>query len=918
MSQNNKFLAIPDQGDLFVPVGNGGSEKRSNSPADDEDEEPEDDIRLIPRSSPVPRKRGPSIADETAEYMRIRLAFKRRVSFADATGGELVDVKEFVAFDSDDDESAERWEAEEARYRAAVREPTYSMYPEFQGLTGDDLKASVRTHKVEVEPVSSDPDDPLTFSGTIRVLNISFHKSVYVRSTMDGWGTYFDCPADYVEGSYDGESDQFSFKLSFAQPYLFHGARIDFVVRYETSDGEFWANNNGRNYSVTLIVTFEDRATHASAMDMHNVRGILKPPRPGMDYDDSEDYDDEGARGEPENQLRPVHPVIVHPEMDIDVGGQEQGSLSSTDPSQTTTKTTTTTTAATTTTITEGTPYFSTTTDLTAPTTEWSPCVQQDTTTQASTSLPLPGPELGSDLNHPPQPRQESQDSEPAVQDEVQDVTSVPACHGELSALAQHTIAEDNLGLRSPSETRDTDPKPEVATDIPHQSDLLARAPPCLSLGEEMDENKHKDTRLMSAEEMDANKDKDTRLTSAEDMDANKDKDTRLTSAEDMDANKDKDTGLTSTEEMDANKDKDTRLTSAEDMEEDFEELTALAKQEPEIEEKIDTSERFEGSEEEPIEVEKTDNSEKFEASEEEPGEIEEKIDTSGRFEGLERSTITELESPTSSDILEEHVRNGSTEVVGVEIVLEENADLEEVPRVSLGSQSEISWGPELRPTEESVQAAGEVVSSSAASRSLPTHQSPIHPGPTGEDNTALSQVSLSDTISDADKSPRPLQHPKKPYEPPALEESTASLDSEYTSHEDLAVTSAPRPDEQKNFAEEMALPQYLTIDSHTTTLSTRDASHVPEEDYLDVPAGTKEKKSPVEASCPAILTPGVPENALELPGDSVGTLDGPVSIWRTLRPAMFGMSVVTCSIAAVQEPSILLVLGLYLIVHCF
>ncbi|XP_076131882.1 uncharacterized protein LOC143114254 [Alosa pseudoharengus] len=852
MSQNNNFLAIPDQRDLFVPVGNGGSEKRSNSPVDDEDEEPEDDIRLIPRSSPVPRKRGPSIADETAEYMRIRLALKRRVSFADATGGDLVDVKEFAAFDSDDEDTAERWEAEEARYRAAVREPTYHLHPEFQGLSGDELMAAVRAHKVEVEPVSFDPDEPLAFSGKIRVLNISFQKSVYVRSTMDGWGTFFDYPADYLESSNDGESDLFSFKLSFAPPYLFHGARIDFVVRYETSNGEFWANNSGKNYSVTLLVTFEDRAAHASGMDLHSIRGILKPPRPGMDYDYSQDYDDEGASREPEDQPRPVHPVIVHPEMDIDVGGQEQGSLSSTDPSQTATTTTTTT-------ITEGTPYSSTTTDLTAPAIERSLCDQQDTTSQASTSLPLSEPELGSDLNHPPQPQQENQESEPAVQKEVKDVTSISACHSAVSALAEHTIAEDNFGLMPPSETRHTDPKPEVATDIPHHSDPPDQAAPCLLLGDEMDGNKHKDTRLTSAEEMDVNKDKETRLTSAEEMG------------------------------------------------DDFEELTALAEEEPgEIEEKIDTSERFEGAEEE-------------------PGKIEEKIDTSERFEGAERSTVTELESPTSSDILDEHARNGSTEVVGVEIALEENADLEEVPRVSpgpltstveSGSQSEISRGRELRLKEESAQAAGADVSSSAASRLLPTHQSPVHPGPTGEDSMTLS---LSDTISDADKSPKPPQHPK-PREPPALEESTASLDSEFTNHEDLAVTSDLRPVEQKNFAEEMALPQYFTIDSHTTP-STRDASHVPEKDSLDVSAGTEEKESPVEASCPAcptILTLEAPEDALEMPGNSVGTLDGPVSIWSTLRPAMFGMSVVTCFIAAVQEPSILLVLGVYLVVHCF
>lgn len=319
---SHDFLAIPDQKDLFIPVRNEGSdEKQRNS--EDEDEENEDDIRLIPRSSPVPRKRGPSIADETAEYMRIRLALKHRVSFADATGGDLVDVREFTAFDSDDEDSA-RWEAEEARYRAATREPTYRLSTDFQELSADKLMTAVRNCKVEVERVSYHPEEPLAFSGTIRVLNISFQKLVQVRSTMDGWGTYFDYPADYVEGSNDGNSDQFSFKLSFAPPYLFDGARIDFVVRYETSDGDFWANNSGKNYSVTLHVSYEDRSVQASGIDAQSLRSILKPPRPGMDYDydSSQDYDEEGPMRPEREAMEPPHlvqPGIVHPEMDIDL-----------------------------------------------------------------------------------------------------------------------------------------------------------------------------------------------------------------------------------------------------------------------------------------------------------------------------------------------------------------------------------------------------------------------------------------------------------------------------------------------------------------------------------------------------------------------------------------------------------------------
>lgn len=285
------FLAIPSQEGLFKTIKTGKSADEAKSPTsstrddddDDEDEDEDDDtedVRLIPRCSPVPRKRGASIYDETAEYMRIHLALSagKRVSFADTTGGDLVDVKEFVAFDSDDEEDSARWEEEEAKYRKPQREPTYHVQPEFHAPDGDALLQVVRANKLEVEKISPVEDEPLAFTGLIRVLNISFQKAVYIRSTMDNWASYFDHPAEYVQGSNAGDTDQFSFKLSFAPPYTTHGSRIEFVVRYETADGDFWANNSSINYVVTLLITYEDDSAETN-IDMEQRRGILRPPK---------------------------------------------------------------------------------------------------------------------------------------------------------------------------------------------------------------------------------------------------------------------------------------------------------------------------------------------------------------------------------------------------------------------------------------------------------------------------------------------------------------------------------------------------------------------------------------------------------------------------------------------------------------
>ncbi|XP_023260849.1 protein phosphatase 1 regulatory subunit 3F isoform X2 [Seriola lalandi dorsalis] len=330
------FLTIPSQEGLFktIKTDKSDEEAKSRSPThgedhnDDEDEDDDtEDVRLIPRCSPVPRKRGQSIYDETAEYMRIHLALSdgKKVSFADTTGGDLVDVKEFVAFESDDEEDSARWEEEEAKYRKPEREPTYRLLPEFNAPAGSALLQAVRTNKLEVEQISPVEDEPLTFSGLIRVLNISFDKSVYIRSTLDNWDTYFDQPADYVLGSNDGDTDQFSFKLSFAPPYITHGSRIEFVVRYETSDGDFWANNSSMNYVVTLLLTYEDDSPQTN-VHMQEMKSILRPPKDysmhnDLDSDDEQEEEEEEAGTSTSGLVRPIAicPTIVQPEIDIEL-----------------------------------------------------------------------------------------------------------------------------------------------------------------------------------------------------------------------------------------------------------------------------------------------------------------------------------------------------------------------------------------------------------------------------------------------------------------------------------------------------------------------------------------------------------------------------------------------------------------------
>ncbi|XP_069501359.1 protein phosphatase 1 regulatory subunit 3F [Ambystoma mexicanum] len=117
------------------------------------------------------------------------------------------------------------------------------------------LEQRVQSSGVELESLLPCPTDARALRGVLRVLNISYRKSVYVRATFDRWASFYDHPADYLAPCDDGRTDQFAFRLAFAPPYTHDGARLEFVARYETPDQIFWANNGGRNYGVVLKAT---------------------------------------------------------------------------------------------------------------------------------------------------------------------------------------------------------------------------------------------------------------------------------------------------------------------------------------------------------------------------------------------------------------------------------------------------------------------------------------------------------------------------------------------------------------------------------------------------------------------------------------------------------------------------------------
>ena len=96
--------------------------------------------------------------------------------------------------------------------------------------------------------------------GTIKVNNISFEKTVFVRCTYDNWHTFKDVPATYIPGPGDGSGrgnmfDTFSFEFS-VPTNLEVKNKIEFAVCFKAGAAQYWDNNTGSNY---LIVFTEYR-----------------------------------------------------------------------------------------------------------------------------------------------------------------------------------------------------------------------------------------------------------------------------------------------------------------------------------------------------------------------------------------------------------------------------------------------------------------------------------------------------------------------------------------------------------------------------------------------------------------------------------------------------------------------------------
>jgi len=200
---------------------------------------------------------------------------KKIVRFADKLGLDLADVRTFLdeipkipnsAYsdliyddifrpqDSNLDNTASisnDWDRQNDGRRkstsAIPRKIDRMLVPLFQQPGGmSNFLDMVRERKVCLENVVVQDPVTLAIQGTVRVINLDFHKSVHVRYTLNSWRNFSDLQATYVPNSCDGFSDKFSFIL-YCHTLLI-GQRLEFAIRFQCKGVQHWDNNAGANY----------------------------------------------------------------------------------------------------------------------------------------------------------------------------------------------------------------------------------------------------------------------------------------------------------------------------------------------------------------------------------------------------------------------------------------------------------------------------------------------------------------------------------------------------------------------------------------------------------------------------------------------------------------------------------------------
>lgn len=160
-----------------------------------------------------------------------------------------------------------------------------------------------QTSAVRVERIFL-ASDHQTLVGNIAVANLSFHKLVVARFTLDYWKTTSEVVAEFNHDvrkkQKDDGYDRFNFNIKLADQANLESKTLLLCVRYQVNGQEYWDNNNSMNYQVDFSKKVKQRQSKRPTASLGAVprsrHSPLAPrPRsmPASSFDDDFGHDSE-------------------------------------------------------------------------------------------------------------------------------------------------------------------------------------------------------------------------------------------------------------------------------------------------------------------------------------------------------------------------------------------------------------------------------------------------------------------------------------------------------------------------------------------------------------------------------------------------------------------------------------------------
>ncbi|XP_051579512.1 protein phosphatase 1 regulatory subunit 3C-B-like isoform X1 [Myxocyprinus asiaticus] len=177
---------------------------------------------------------------------------KKKVVFADSKGMSLTAVHVFSTSDNREPATFQlQYDLEDLEDITATLHinSVQSRILDFPQPAADYLKFRSRLLKNSV-CLENCTLQERALTGTIKVRNLAYEKSVHVRITLESWKSYQDVECTFMNNVYGcQDTDTFSFAIELPG-YVPPQNKVAFCISYKTGEQTYWDNNDGRNYGL--------------------------------------------------------------------------------------------------------------------------------------------------------------------------------------------------------------------------------------------------------------------------------------------------------------------------------------------------------------------------------------------------------------------------------------------------------------------------------------------------------------------------------------------------------------------------------------------------------------------------------------------------------------------------------------------